>query len=223
MKNTELLRSLLDELSEIQHQLDTKYHLCMDGNGARLIRTKCEIQRKISLFAGLETAVLLDWKYPWDVGAPFPHVLSNHHETFLIYRLKTPPDPGWDGATIRIVTGKEPMPVAVVKFQTRSFRFGVDWNEDNVHVHKLADRGLEAYRAHEIANSHWIQELKEADSRCDPYDLILSRNDETKHYFFAFHDDYFECLAYGYTVEVIEDRSLSDVVAECAKKIFCEP
>lgn len=71
---------------------------------------------------------------------------------------------------------------AAVKFQTCSFRFGVDWNEDNVHVHKFAERGLEAYRAHEIVNSRWILELKEVDARFEPYNLIHSRNDEVKHY-----------------------------------------
>lgn len=183
----------------------------------RLRFQRDELRRKVSLLQGEETAILLDWPYPWDTGAPIPHVIADGHVVYLIYRLRTPPDPNWDGSTVRCISGKEVDPIAVVKFNCYSHRFGGEYGEDCIHVHSLETHGLGLYDAHEIVNSRWI---KEVNNILEKSKLTFSSFVGLKHYFFSFHDDFFECLALDYSVEVVTDKPFCDVVIDTTKKLF---
>lgn len=199
------IENLQKELAELEYRIENPGDF---SDYRELHELRDKIQRTLSLLQGKETAVLLDWKYPWCRGAPIPHVVSSGYTTFLIYRLLQVPHPGWDGSTVRIISGNEPDPIAVVEFHSRAFRFGGYYNEDNLDTHPLYEHGLRHYEAHEIINSSWLEEI---DVNREIY----------KHYFFAFHDECFECLANkDCSVEVFEDKPFCDVVLDVTGGLF---
>ena len=162
-----------------------------------------EIRREISLLQGEETALLLDWEYPWCAGAPIPHVVASAEKVYLIYRLRTF-DPNWDGTSCRVITGKESDPAAVVEFiPCLGYRF-VEYNDETHDEHPLFQRGLSYKNVHEIVNSHWIEEFQKKD-------ICVSG---MKHYFFTFHDETFECIAKWHSVQVVKATPFCDIVAQ---------
>lgn len=115
------------------------------------------LERRVSLAKGDETALVIEWKPQWDVGAPMPHVLSSQGRAFLIYRLSEP-DSAWDGAYVNVVdpAANASEPLAIVEFQRcYAHRFGGP-NDEVITGHPLHGKGLQAYRAHEVANSRWL-------------------------------------------------------------------
>ena len=91
--------------------------------------------------------------------------------------------------------------LAIVKFEhCYAYKFGGP-NDEVIHGHSLYGRGLVAYRAHQVANSSWIEAEKRINSvhrgfRPESWDKL-------KHYLLVFHDDCFECLAENHSVEVV--------------------
>ena len=156
------------------------------------------LKRNLSLAKGEETAVPIEWKYPWDAGAPCPHVLADGHRVFLAYCYTV-------------------SQIALVEFiRVVNFKFGGP-NDEVLHGHPLYGHGLEYYEAHEIINSKWIIEQEQINAVHSRHDS--ERWQTLKHFVFTFHDEIFECIAEAYNVEII-NGSFRDALCEATKWLF---
>jgi len=176
------------------------------------------LQRELSLIKGLETAIRLDYPYPWCSGAPLPHVISDGYNTFLIYYVnKSNPRWNMDEHDITVLNARHDDITALVKFvRCYSYKFG-GTNDEVLHGHPLFEHGLEAYGAHYITNSSWIKEESKINSVHNCYDQ--DSWDRYKHYIFTFHDEIFECIADGYTVDIFKGR-IQNVYDIATKRLF---
>ena len=96
------------------------------------------------------------------------------------------------------------------------YKFG-GINDEVIHGHPLFEHGLEAYEAHYIENSSWIKEESRINSVHNCHDQ--SSWDKYKHYIFTFHDEIFECIADGYTVDIFKGR-IQAVFDIATKRLF---
>ncbi len=80
-------------------------------------------------------------------------------------------------------------------------RFGPP-NDEALEGHPLYGRGLEMYGAHLVARSSWISELERRNRVHRSHNPELYAN--WKHYVLCFHDETFECIAEGHSIEVVE-------------------
>lgn len=165
------------------------------------------LKRKLSLLRNEETAVLIEnWQYAWDIGAPMPHIVGDGLNLFLIYYLAVPKR-----------QKDESDSVALVSFEhVISYKFGSP-NDEVLEGHPLYEHGMEACKAHEVVHSSWIAELEKINSMHTGYDPEYWKT--LKHYIFTFHDDMFECIAKGYTVEVFNTR-FKEVVFTATERLF---
>lgn len=133
-------------------------------------------------------------------GAPLPMVLSNEHNITVAYRIATPPEPDWDGTTVRVVgRDTEPEFLAVAIFRGyHSYYMGAP-NDEALQGHPLADRGLASYAAFDIRPSSWIKSLERMNSVHPNHDP--ERFENYYHFVVAFHDTTFECVATSCEVE----------------------
>ena len=165
-----------------------------------------------------ETAVPIEWKYPWDAGAPMPHVVSNGHRVFLVYYMPLN-DPDWDGtyATARDPNSDKEDVVALVEFLgVVNYKFGGP-NDEVIHGHPLYRHGLKAYTAHEIINSKWIAEQEQINAVHSYYNP--ERWKKLKHFVLTFHDEMFECIAQDYKIEAIKGQ-FREIVFDATKRLF---
>lgn len=152
-----------------------------------------------------EKARRIEWEFPWSTGAPCPLVLSSGYKTFLTYFTQ-------DGDNSSAYES-----IAIVEFRLcHSHRFGIV-NDEAASGHPLYGKGLEVYGAHEIENSKWISELKDI-HRVHPY-YLEGRWDKRKHYLLFFHDEIFECVAEGYSIEK-RTATLEEISIEITKKLI---
>lgn len=165
------------------------------------LNDQLRLEREASLAKGEETAVLIDWRPKWDIGAPLPHVLASGLQTFLIYRISEP-DPAWDGSYANVVdpTSDSHEPLAIVEFKRcYAHKFG-GHNDEVIEGHPLYGKGLQPYAAHEVVNSRWLAAEQAINSIHGGY------RPETwtklKHYLLELHDENFECLAEGYEIQL---------------------
>jgi hypothetical protein len=181
------------------------------GDWQELTRAGREVlaaEREAARLTGDQYAVDVDIGLTWDIGAPLPQLLANGRRTFLLFYLYLR-DPGWDGTSVRIVdwAAAEQVPLGVVEFHgVHSVRFGGP-NDEALAGHPLSGKGLRAYAAHRMLNSHWIGDQERINS-------VHPRHrggwaDRLTHYVFCFHDETLECLASSITTE----RSLSSPAA----------
>nr|WP_199002137.1 hypothetical protein [Flavobacterium sp. ASV13] len=177
------------------------------------------LKRKLSLLKKQETAVLIEnWEYPWNTGAPMPHILSSGDQLFLIYYLAVK-DPKWDGSYVNIIDTNSPVtyPIALITFENEIYyTFGTP-NDEVIQGHPLYDHGLEACEAHEVIHSSKIDALEKINSIHSCYDPNYWKT--LKHYIFTFHDDMFECVSKGYKVEIFNE-SFKDVVLIATERLF---
>ena len=158
---------------------------------------------------------IVDFNYLWEPGASLPTLLSDTHRTYLLYYLSSSTE----------FSEKEIVPiglpsdslVALVSFKNcYDVKMG-GINDEVIGHHPLWKRGLCAYGAYEIYNSSWISELQEINSHHPQYRTEYWIN--YKHYFFAFHDEMFECIAEDF--EVLVYRGKYKEVAKLAfEKLF---
>lgn len=183
-----------------------------------LFEEKRTLQRKLSLAKNQETAVLLDYPYPWDTGAPWPHVVSNGYRTFLIYYIGEN-HPVWKSQSHEITdlhTEHHDL-TALVEFKNcYNYKFG-GINDEVINGHPLYEHGLEAYEAHKIENSTWLNEQEKINAVHSNYSHSLWES--RKHFIFTFHDEIFECIADGYHVEIFKG-GIRSVFAEASKRLF---
>lgn len=144
-----------------------------------------------------------------DIGAPLPHILADEENLLLAYGVSEH-DPDWDGTTVNVVSRETDQAIILVRFQSCGAHFFGPPNDEAFHGHPLASRGLAPYSVYEIRHSSWIRRLERMNAvhPCHDPDLFLS---SLRHYIFAFHDSTFECIAEGFTCELLRG-SLSSVL-----------
>ncbi|MEM7604442.1 MAG: hypothetical protein AAF411_03725 [Myxococcota bacterium] len=176
------------------------------------------LERELALAKGQEAALPYPWEPPWDVGAPMPHVVAAGHRVFLLYYVSIP-DPNWDGGDVSIVDPSDPqaIPLAIVEvLRCYSHRFGGP-NDEVFHGHPLGRRGLDGYGAYEVVNSRWLAEHRRINQVHSGFDAKLW--ERRKHFFLAFHDEVFECIAEGFRVETVQ-MSFADALAQLVERVL---
>ena len=160
-----------------------------------------DAERALALARGEECALACEGFPRWDTGAPYPQLLSGAGRTILTYFVREP-NPGWDGTSVRVVDVADDAPaaIAIVRFRgVTAARIGSP-NDEVMDGHPLHGRGLEAYRAHVVKRSRWVQELQAINSVHRCYDP--ARWTDQNHYLLAFHDETVEVVASGFIAEV---------------------
>lgn len=206
----ELERRLVAARDAEQQALLRWQHGALDANDVcdRATEALRDAERALAAARGEEHALACDEFPAWSVGAPMPHVLAHSGYVKLVYMLAEP-DPAWDGTYVNLASADEVSPLAIVDFtRCQAVKFGGP-NDEVLHGHPLHGKGLSAYRAHTVANSRWIAELKQINSVHTMYQP--ERWLAVRHYLLVFHDDQFECLAASVAIEIVRDK-LSDVL-----------
>jgi hypothetical protein len=147
-----------------------------------------------------------------DVGAPLPIVLADDDRLIVEYRVSTR-DSAWHGTSTKIASVTSTGDTAAVIRFTRPYAhmFGPP-NDEALHGHPLANRGLKPYSAFEIRNSSWIRGLERMNSVHAYHDATHFYNGR-RHFVFAFHDSMFECVASGYRVTLHHGSLVESVEA----------
>ena len=158
------------------------------------------LQREIGQIQGEAFCEPLDFNLAWDIGAPLPHVVKNDYKTYLLFYLKT----------------KESTVGCVEFIRTQKSKFGAP-NDETLEGHPLFGNGLDYYEAFIVKNSDWIKSLEKINSVHSNHNSKYYKN--YNHYFFAFHDSIFECVATGFKTEIIKGY-MKDVVLEYTNKLF---
>ncbi|AWK03521.1 hypothetical protein HYN56_04500 [Flavobacterium crocinum] len=204
----EEINSVLQQLAENEQKQKELYEKkALFEEQLDLWKQQRLLKRKLSLLRNEETAVLIEnWQYAWDIGAPMPHIVSDGLNLFLIYYL-----------ALRKQQKEVSNPVALVSFEHAiSHKFGSP-NDEVIEGHPLYEHGMEAYKAHQVVHSSWIAELEKINSIHTGYYPEYWKT--LKHYIFTFHDNMFECIAKGYTIEVFNTR-FKEVVFTATERLF---
>lgn len=177
-----------------------------------------DAERALADAEGEEHAVPVDIQVQWDVGAPLPQLLVNDLRCFLIFRIKRH-DPEWDGSYVTVVdpSSGEAEPLALVEFSRCSSAKLGGPNEEVLHGHPLAGKGLDPYSAQVVRHSRWLAELKGTNSVHPQF--RADRWENHKHFVFWFHDKTFECVAEKFEIEV-HQCSMPALLAEAAKRLL---
>ncbi len=72
-------------------------------------------------------------------------------------------------------------------------------NDEAIGGHPLSGKGLRAYAAHQVVNSRWIAEAERVNS-VHPHHRG-GWHERLNHDVFCFHDETFDCLAEGFTIQ----------------------
>jgi hypothetical protein len=145
-----------------------------------------------------------------------PHVVASGWKTYVMY-VVSEPDPNWDGLYVSLVQASDVHTIALVEFiDCDAFTLGGP-NDEVLHGHPLWGRGLSYYSAHVIAHSRWLAEAENINKVHQHYNP--DRWKTRKHYLLTFHDETFECLASGYTIEVFRE-SLEQVAQIAQARLF---
>lgn len=174
------------------------------------------LERELARAQGEECAVAIDWPARWDTGAPMPHVVSSGSHTCLIYLLSDP-DPDWDGTYVTMVdpSAGDKERLAIVEFdRCRIYKFGGP-NDEVISGYPLYGKGLESYGAHIVERSRWIAEQQQINSvhrQYNPQSWV-----EYKHYVLLFHDEIFECIAVGHSIEQ-RQCTFAEALSVCSQK-----
>ncbi len=175
-------------------------------------------ERDLAQANGEEAALEIEWKMPWDNGAPLPHVLSSGHMTLLLYHIDEP-DPGWDGTYVNVVGVDTPGQIALVELmRCFAFKFGGP-NDEVFGGHPLTGKGFGGYGAYVVANSMWLDQemrIQSVHSGFDP-----ARWKAFRHYLLAFHDEMFECLAEDHRLRAL-DMSMADALEVAQKRLVAD-
>ncbi len=177
-----------------------------------------QAERDLAQANGEEAALEIEWKMPWDNGAPLPHVLSSGHMTLLLYHIAEP-DPGWDGTYVNVVGVDTPGRIALVEFVwCHAFKFGGP-NDEVFGGHPLTGKGFGGYGAYVVANSMWLDQevrIQSVHSGFNP-----ARWKDFRHYLLAFHDEMFECLAEDHRLCAL-DTSMADALEVAQKRLVAD-
>ena len=131
-----------------------------------------------------------------NTGAPCPLVLADEHRVVLSYYLREFPDGHLS---------------AVISFEAARIHSLGGPGDETQHGHPLWKCGLRHYRAFRIENSPFIRELEQIDS-VHPHHKP-ERFAALSHFFIAFHDSTFECVARSFVITTSEAYSDEDRAA----------
>lgn len=99
---------------------------------------------------------------------------------------------------------------AIVQFQhCTNHAFGSP-NDEAIDGHPLYQHGLENYDCYEIKPSPWLHALEKANRVHSGHDIQRFLKN-ARHYIFTCHDSTFECIAHGYTLEVIDPETIDPI------------
>jgi hypothetical protein len=155
-------------------------------------------ERDLADAEGVEVAHICPWEVPWSGGAPCPIVVADGLTVHVAYYAEeswpAPPD---------ILRPSDPGEVVGIAAFRRclAHRFGPP-NDEALQGHPLYGSGLQMYGAHLVARSSWISEL-ERRNRVHPFHKS-EHYANLKHYLLCFHDQTFDCIAEGHSIEVVE-------------------
>lgn len=198
------------DLSELEAQLrEAQIRLQAARRGNLPLRERIaakkallEAERALFLAKGEQVAVACDWPYPWDAGDPSPYAFSTGLRTYLIYKVREGELNEVSPYRISESTIDEPA-IALTEFSHCYASQLSDINEEVLTGHLLYGKGLDFYGAHEVIHSQWLAEVQRINMVHEHYNPRYW--EKFKHYLLVFHDNIFECLAEGYTVEVLQD------------------
>lgn len=137
------------------------------------------------------------------IGAPCPLLVADGSHLRLAYYLQDDRlDVDWESAPVRPPSRpgtSEDLCGLVTIEHPYAHMFGPP-NDEAFSGHPLAARGLEPYSVFEVDGSSWLRSLARMNS-VHPYhkDAHFSAY---KHFVFSFHDETFECIAEGFTIEL---------------------
>jgi len=162
----------------------------------------------MKLFQPTEEVVRLEDFPQSSPGSPAPVVFATEHGLILGYYLHvSSPDTPDDFDPEELIT-------AVIRFEHPTIHLFGPPNDEVLHGHRLARKGLESYGAFEIINSEWIRQLERANSVHKAHDrdrFMLGK----RHFVITFHDSTFECVAKGYSSE-LSNSELPDLLSSMA-------
>jgi hypothetical protein len=146
-----------------------------------------------------------------DTGSPQATVLASEQSLLVVYVVQHVNEHSSGNAPHDFGAETDGEFVAVVSFELSTVHtFGLP-NDETIHGHSLHAKGLKAYGAYEVFNSRWIQQLEQVNSvhpRHDRQGFLAGK----RHFILSFHDSTFECVALGYTIEVLRS-SVREVLA----------
>ena len=149
-----------------------------------------------------EIVRIIDWRPEWSGGAPMPQLFSSENRTFLIYH------------TINSEHGAEE--IAIVEFlDTLAHKFGVV-NDEALSGHPLYHNGLDFYKAHEVENSSWLDEIRIIHQVHPKYSE--EHWNGLRHFILTFQDSTLEIIAKGYQIETTS-TSMATTGLEIVNKI----
>jgi hypothetical protein len=155
-------------------------------------------------FSNGERVVPLDLGLVATPGAPYPVLLQNDWNAFLVFYLAAI-DPSGDAIGI----------VEWIGCTSTSFGYP---NEEALSGHRLWDRGLsEVHWCGEVLNSSWIAEMEIANRvhfMHDPANWATLR-----HFILPFQDSTFECAADDYLIETTNEP-MNAVVSRLVLRLF---
>ena len=127
------------------------------------------------------------------VGAPCPMILCGEHSLHLAYFLEFPNDDDEMKSAQEGGAYEKDDACLLVKFvRWYAYSFGPP-NEEAIHGHPLAYRGLQPFAVFEVKESSWIRSLETMNRVHRSHKA--ERFQELRHFIFAFHDTTFECVA----------------------------
>jgi hypothetical protein len=153
----------------------------------------------------------------WDHGLKIdavasPVLISDAFKTYLVVPLHQkeiwrdldgfPTTPEW--------AEFETEPLAVLEFKRCTTAKLGSPNEEVLAGLPFWEKGVEFFGSHIIENSKWKEEVQAINSHHAKYDA--TRWNDVKHYFIAFHDCTFECLASSY-VATKTSEDLTELIA----------
>ena len=137
------------------------------------------------------------------VGAPIPVVLASEQDVLLAYYIE-------EDSEDREV-------FAIIRFERCIAHMFGPPNDEAFQGHPLAKRGLTAYSFFEIQHSSWIRTLEEMNRVHPDHDRESFLKDKV-HFIASFHDSTFECVAKGYSYEIVRG-SMEDAIRIMAEKV----
>jgi len=205
---------------DLQNALATaRTQLKHAGSDEQLAARKAVLAAERALAAARHEphAVPMGFPFPWDTGAPLPHLLQKDNQTFLVFVMS---DLGRnsDGsyATVRRPDEPHSVNLAIVGFKRcLCTKMGTP-SDEVLDGHPLHGKGLESYSALRVVNSAWIKELEAINSVHSGYSAETWR--DLNHFIFGFHDCTFECVAESFWVAP-RTATIPDVLAEICNEL----